>query len=384
MNTLGGRFAAQQAQGSRANQEDAYDMMGGRAPGASGFEHTLLVLTDGMGGHSCGEVASRLVTKSMIDTYKTDSGPVSDQLRFSVDIANNRLSADAAANADKKGMGCTLVAAVITRHGLEWISIGDSPMWIFSAGVLRRLNADHSMAPVLASLVEAGRMDAEEAATDPKRHALRSAVTGDDIHLIDQSSQPIAIGEKDLLILASDGLETLSEDALTGLLKKHKNEALSTLAARMIRAVEEKHKPNQDNTTVLLYRPDGNYGTPNPTSPHKLPQQGAASNRAGRPVFTSKQRSYMGYAVIGAVLIAALAITYWVNFNPVMPEENRLRPNAPQATEQIPTPISTAPEPEQEKNAEVLQQETLDAVEIDDITPSSLKTPTNPKSEQTE
>ena len=94
-------------------------------------------------------------------------------------------------------MGSTVVVAVISRDGIDWISVGDSPLWLFRDGRLRRLNADHSMAPVLASLVAAGRMTAEQAATDSNRHALRSAVMGEEIHLVDVSSQPVAVRKTD-------------------------------------------------------------------------------------------------------------------------------------------------------------------------------------------
>ena len=63
------------------------------------------------------------------------------------------------------------------------------------------------MAPVLADLVAAGRMTEEEAARDSRRHSLRSAVMGDDILLIDVSSQPVAVKKGDRLILASDGFD---------------------------------------------------------------------------------------------------------------------------------------------------------------------------------
>ena len=49
------------------------------------------------------------------------------------------------------------------------------------------------MAPVLAELVAAGRMTAEEAARHPSRHSLRSVVMGDEMPLIDVSSQPVAL-----------------------------------------------------------------------------------------------------------------------------------------------------------------------------------------------
>ena len=241
-------------------QEDDYGLMDGHNLGLDGIEHTLLVLADGMGGHDAGEVASRLVTNTVIDTYQGECGPISDRLFNSVDSANNKL-AEVSAKYDRRvEMGSTVIAAVVTEKGLEWISVGDSLMWLFRDGSLYRLNADHSMAPILENLVEAGHMDAEEAATDPKRHMLRSAVAGKDISLVDQSSQPVAIRVDDILILASDGLETLSETEIVAVLNRHHGEPLEKISDRLVAEVKGKGKSGQDNTTIILYRPEGNYG----------------------------------------------------------------------------------------------------------------------------
>ena len=134
------------------------------------------------------------------------------------------------------------------------------PLWLFSDGKLRRLNADHSMAPVLANLVAVGRLTEEEAATDPKRHALRSAVMGDEIHMIDVSSQPVAIRKNDRLLLASDGLMTLEDEEIARILQNMQDATLSEVVEALIHAMEEVGNPNQDNTTVLLYAPEADCG----------------------------------------------------------------------------------------------------------------------------
>ncbi len=174
--------------------------------------------------------------------------------------ANNALSSAIDAHPALAGMGTTVVAAVISQRGLEWISVGDSPLWLFREGQLRRLNADHSMAAVFADLVAVGRMTEEEAATDPKRHALRSAVMGDEIHLIDVSSQPVALKCGDRVILASDGLMTLADEEIARILQTMQDAPLSEIAEALIQAVEDATHPHQDNTTVLLYTPNADKG----------------------------------------------------------------------------------------------------------------------------
>lgn len=226
MEHLEGRFAAAQSLGKRENQEDDYGLMDGRDLGSDGTEHTLLVLADGMGGHAGGDAASGLVTETVVDTYQSASGPVSDRLRTSVIAANKRIGQEIDKKPAMQGMGSTLVAAVISKRGLEWASVGDSPLWIYRRGSLRRLNADHSMAPVFEEMVQTGRMNAEEAVTDSKRHMLRSAIYGEEVKLIDQSSQPFPVYKDDLLILASNGLQTLMDQEICDVLESPEHRSL--------------------------------------------------------------------------------------------------------------------------------------------------------------
>ena len=254
MNRLEGRFAARQIPGGREYQEDDYGLIERGDTDVDGGE--VLVLADGMGGHVSGDTASRTVVKTFVETYPGTDGPVTDRLRACLTAANDALTDATSENPEMKGMGSTVVAAVVSRDGLDWISVGDSPLWLFRDGRLRRLNADHSMAPVLASLVAAGRMTAEQAATDSKRHALRSAVMGDEIHLVDVSSQPVAVRKTDRLLLASDGLMTLEDEEIERILCDNRTASLDDVASALIHAVEAAEWPYQDNTTVLLYAPE--------------------------------------------------------------------------------------------------------------------------------
>ena len=255
MNELGGRFAARQIPGKREYQEDDYGLLDGRDLGIDGSEHTMLLVADGMGGHVGGATASGLLSKTFVEAYPQASGPIVDRLRDCLEAGNKAIADAIAENPELDSMGSTLVAAVVSSEGLNWISVGDSPLWLFRDDKLERLNADHSMAPVLADLVATGRMTAEEAARDPRRHSLRSAVMGDDIHLVDVSSQPVVVEEGDRLLLASDGLMTLSDQEIAAILKETQDASLEDSAATLIQAVEAAEQPHQDNTTVLLYAP---------------------------------------------------------------------------------------------------------------------------------
>ena len=293
MKRLDGRFAALQIPGNRPYQEDDYGLLDGRDLGIDGNEHAMVLVADGMGGHVGGATASGLLCKTFVESYQRASGPIADRLRDCLADANAALADAIAENPHLMGMGTTLVAAVISQRGIEWISVGDSPMWLFREGRLRRLNADHSMASVFEDLVAAGRMSAEEAATDPKRHALRSAVMGDEIRLIDVSSQPVAIKKGDRLLLASDGLMTLDDGEIARILQHTRNATLEDSARALIEAVTAVEHPHQDNTTVLLYTPEADWGAASGTPPAK------------------RKRELIGLAICVVFLAALIGYELW-------------------------------------------------------------------------
>ena len=255
MDGVNGRVAALQITGKRDYQEDSFGLLDERDLGLDRGEHAVLLVADGMGGHVGGAIASDLLCKTFVEAYPRSSGPIVDRLRTCLEEANGAIAATVAENPALDSMGSTLVAAVVAREGLYWISVGDSPLWLFREGQLEWLNADHSMAPVLAELVAAGRMTAEQAARHPSQHTLRSVVMGDEIPLIDVSSQPIAMEQGDRVVLASDGLLTLDEQEIADILKKKQDAPLEDSVAALIQAVEGAGHPYQDNVTVLLYAP---------------------------------------------------------------------------------------------------------------------------------
>lgn len=320
MNRLEGRFVAQQIPGGREYQEDDYGLIEREDPDMD----EVLLLADGMGGHVSGDTASRMVVKTFVETYHDTEGPTTDRLRACLTAANDALAEATDEKPELTGMGSTVVAAVISQHGLDWISVGDSPLWLFRDGTLHRLNADHSMAPVLANLVAVGRMTEEEAATDSKRNALRSAVMGDEIHLIDVSSQPVAIRKSDRLLLASDGLMTLEDEDIARILKGKHDAPLEAIAEALIHAVEAVERPNQDNTTVLLYRPETDCGEgllpDEESSPREETQESKQETGSGlwsafKEMLTETQKQQYRRGLIGivsgALLLVLSLLAYW-------------------------------------------------------------------------
>ena len=121
--------AGDQISGGRAYQEDDFRITGFPNGDLDGCD-LLLVLADGMGGHRGGAQASRLAVSTFVNTFRPATGGVALRLRASLDAANVEVGRRAAEGTCYAGMGCTLVACVVTDDArAHWISVGDSPLW---------------------------------------------------------------------------------------------------------------------------------------------------------------------------------------------------------------------------------------------------------------
>ena len=243
--------AFRQWRGERPYQEDDFGIVGGTFGGDGTPPELLMVLADGMGGEVGGARASRSVVRTFLGRFGEIEGPTDARLNECLDEANRGLHDQVAFDPDLDGMGSTVVAAVYDGRNVSWLSVGDSPMWLFAEGRLTRLNADHSMAPVLDGMVERGEMSRQEALTDGTRHMLRSAVTGLEVDYVDCDRHPCRLGQGDYLLVASDGIETLTEEDIEHCLDTTDGNA-EAAADALYSAVQAADRPNQDNVTFLL------------------------------------------------------------------------------------------------------------------------------------
>jgi protein phosphatase len=251
--------ASRAIQGARSYQEDTALVWPGTDPfrpaGKEGVCGELLaVLADGMGGHAGGAIASRMACESFIAAYMASEGETPSRLVGSLDAANGAIAEKVRSNPALAGMGSTLIGVAFSDAGIEWVSVGDSPLMLFRRGELAVLNEDHSLAPELDRLAAAGKISLEAARRDPRRHMLRSAVTGDELDLVDVSRKPLKMAPGDYVLLASDGLQTLETEEIERIVSAYGEDGPSAVVGALIRAVEAIRDPHQDNTTVVAVR----------------------------------------------------------------------------------------------------------------------------------
>ena len=231
--------------------ESTAEPLGEPIPAVLASVGVVAVLADGMGGHVGGERASTTACRGFLDALSSISGAASDYLDVALESANAAIRHEVDAEPNLQGMGCTLVGVVVDPAGLRWISVGDSRLFLFRKGELYQLNEDHSLAPMLDQLVERGEMTREQALKHPRRHHLRSALTGDSIDLIDLARERVALLADDCIILASDGIDTLQPDEIADLIEANRMRGAEAIASSLIDKVDETARPGQDNTTVM-------------------------------------------------------------------------------------------------------------------------------------
>jgi protein phosphatase len=258
--------ACRATQGARHYQEDQAAFLAVAttrdATGAGGGlavppRRLVAVLADGMGGHAGGAVASRMACEGFLAAWSDHLGlpASSDRLLMALESCNAALADHVAREPLLSGMGSTLIGAEFGPDGILWISVGDSPLYLWRNGEIATLNADHSLAPELDRLAEVGRISRAEALADPRRHMLRSAVTGEEIPLIDQPSLPTRLYPGDYVLLASDGLQTLEDEEIAAIVTAYADAGSAAVSEALIRRVEDLRAPHQDNATVVAVRP---------------------------------------------------------------------------------------------------------------------------------
>jgi PPM family protein phosphatase len=244
------------SQGARDYQEDAIT-----ADFPVGAEAGFVVVADGMGGHAAGDVASKIVLTEVYSELKfhfantasfEESAP--EILRGVADLANDSLRNHARTHPETEGMGATLVVPALIENRLWWISVGDSPLFLFRGGKLTQLNEDHSMGPQIDLMVEAGLLDAQTAANHPDRNCLVSALMGTKIPRIDCPSQPFELRAGDIIVCSSDGLQFLTNDQIERLLSRYRRARSTEIAERLLEELGKLGDPDQDNISFTVIK----------------------------------------------------------------------------------------------------------------------------------
>ena len=238
----------------RDYNEDSFDL---------DLEAGLLVLADGMGGHAAGEVAARIATETVVEFVRAsaaeaESRPVSgvgargtdpaNRLQAAIRLANEKIFKTIEEHPEMRGMGTTLVAVLCRGEGACIAHIGDSRAYLFRDGRLARLTDDHSW---VSEQVRLGNLSHAEAVRHPFRNVITRALGSSSDAVADVKEIDLHRGDR--LLLCSDGLTTMLDDAEIRDILEERGADPDAAASRLIERANE--AGGEDNITVIVAGP---------------------------------------------------------------------------------------------------------------------------------
>ena len=227
----------------RENNQDAY------ACGEFSNEVVWSVVCDGMGGEAGGNIASALAVKVVSDrinaSYRDNmrDSSIINMLDSALSAANVEVYDFAEAQPDLKGMGTTVVCAIV-RDGQAFIAhAGDSRAYIINKGNIRQITTDHSL---VQDLLSKGKITEQEAENHPNKNLITRAVGVD--KYIDIDFEQIDLEDDDIILMCTDGLSNyVSNDEILDIMSDGKYYAF---ADRLVNKANS--NGGGDNITVVI------------------------------------------------------------------------------------------------------------------------------------
>lgn len=223
-------------------------------------EMPLAVVSDGMGGHAAGDVASRITVETIDQHYRDTarSGPQTwpfklpsleiekQRMSVAIQLANSNIFETAAADGSKKGMGCT-VDAIYFNQGRFFIGhVGDSRVYRIREGRIQMLTEDHSL---LNDYLRMKELSGDEGVHFPQKNVVvRALGLADQVH-VDVIADAFKVG--DVYLLCSDGLSGMLDDRIL-LEIVSARDSLDTSCNELIKAAND--AGGNDNITAILIR----------------------------------------------------------------------------------------------------------------------------------
>lgn len=218
-------------------------------------EHAAIMLVfDGMGGHSDGARAAETGLKTVEDLFRAAKLPLFDPQGFlytALARAHDevvRIGADL--NVDYRPRA-TCAVCLVQEGGAWWGHVGDSRIYHMRGGRLLTRSRDHSHVEIL---IQEGAITEEEALDHPMRNFVECCIGGD-APVPDMSitcKKPLAPG--DVLLACSDGLWSGIGDGEIAGLSRGANGTLGDDLKDLSARAMQKNAPYSDNTTATVLR----------------------------------------------------------------------------------------------------------------------------------
>lgn len=205
----------------------------------------LALVADGMGGHSGGELASKMATEIIARNYFDTNKDILDSLQRAFEEANKAIFQKAANNPSLKGMGTTCTAVILLNDQIYLGHVGDSRAYLIKGDKMFQLSTDHTY---VQHLLNSGQISQEESLCHPRRNVITQALGTSAKLKADFTQHELKFEQGDRLLICSDGLyEYLNSEELQQILAEM---SLNESAQSLIDLA--KQRGGHDNISVLI------------------------------------------------------------------------------------------------------------------------------------
>jgi len=212
----------------------------------------LFLVSDGMGGHRGGELASKIVTEDLpvmievrLDKLKVGRpATIRSLFKKAIIEQSKQLHLEGISETGYKDMGATLVVALLRNHRAYIANLGDSRVYRFRNRRLRQLTKDHS---VVSELLDKGKIKPEEAENHEDQGVITHYVGMEDKARPNIRSFQLKKGDR--LLLCTDGLTDAIDDKAIARILARENDCKAACQALVDAA---NAAGGQDNITIVI------------------------------------------------------------------------------------------------------------------------------------
>lgn len=169
----------------------------------------LVMVADGMGGHSAGEVASGMAVEIVNRVYFDNANDPGPALKSALQEANSEIHKASLRQEGLRGMGTTCTALVLQNGSAISAHVGDSRLYLVRGGQIYLMTEDHSE---VMEMVKRGLITLEQARHHPDKNVILRAIGSHPEVQVSTWDEPFPTREGDRFLLCSDGLYDLVED----------------------------------------------------------------------------------------------------------------------------------------------------------------------------
>ena len=217
-------------------------------------EAALMMVFDGMGGHSDGAIAAQTALKVVQDQFTSSRMPIFDPQGFlymALSRAHDEvvdLGSDLAVDFRPRA---TCALCLVQESGAFWAHIGDSRIYHVRGDEVLSRSRDHSHVEVL---IQEGAITEEEAQSHPMRNFVECCIGGDSPVPDMSITGRIPLQKGDVLLACSDGLWSgLGNKDIASIALPGDDKLVANLKAIIIKALNV-NSPHSDNTTGAALR----------------------------------------------------------------------------------------------------------------------------------